>query len=57
MNYITFKEHMHHKLNSLDSFYEKVTEFQQEKIEDVQKKQYGIKQKYKELSIVCMKTY
>lgn len=31
MNYITFKEHMHNKLNSLDSFYEKVTEFQQEK--------------------------
>lgn len=57
MNYITFKEHMHHKLNSLDSFYEKVTEFQQEKIEDVQKKQDGMKQKYKELSIVCMKTY
>lgn len=57
MNYITFKEHMHHKLNSLDSFYEKVTEFQQEKNRDVQKKQDGMKQKYKELSIVCMKTY
>lgn len=31
MNYLTFKEHMNSKLYSLDSFYEKVTEFQLEK--------------------------
>ncbi|MEB8263031.1 hypothetical protein [Mammaliicoccus sciuri] len=31
MNYNTFKNHMTNNLNSLDSFYEQVTEFQLEK--------------------------
>lgn len=31
MDYKTFKTHMQNNLNSLDSFYEKVTEFQLEK--------------------------